>query len=76
MLSILRSFVFPQIRDGKINAGALKAEIIMEHGGNEKAAPVNEIVSDCEALHNSQRCELAFQLMDCVAKSYAKHPPK
>lgn len=68
--------LFFQIKDGKVNAEALKAGILKDNGGNEKAAgPVNEVVADCQSLTNDKKCELAFQLMDCVLKSYAKRTP-
>lgn len=52
----------------------MKANILKEHGGNEKAAgPVNESVNECQTINNPQRCELAYQVMDCILKSYAKH---
>ncbi|XP_055298616.1 general odorant-binding protein 19d-like [Sitodiplosis mosellana] len=62
------------IKDGKINGDMLKANILKENGGNEKAAgSVNEMVAECQGINNPQRCELAFQLMDCMMKSYAKY---
>lgn len=52
----------------------MKAHILKEHGGNEKAAgPLNDVIADCQGIENPQRCDLAFQLTDCLMKSYAKY---
>lgn len=72
--SKIRIYNSTQIKDGKINGDVLKANILKEHAGNEKAVgPVNEVVAECQAINNPQRCELAYQLVDCLMKSYAKH---
>lgn len=60
-----------------MNGEALKAAFIREHGGDERAAG-SEVIAACQSIINPQRCDLAFQLMDCLQKSMAKngHGPK
>lgn len=65
------SFYHLQIKDGKIVKDVLKANLLKEAGANDKI--VNELVADCHALTNAQKCELASQLIDCLSKSNAKH---
>lgn len=77
LMSAICTYSTTQVKDGKIDDDALKAMMLKDHGGDEKkAALVNEILGECQGINNPQRCELAFQLMDCLFKSHAKNAGK
>lgn len=62
------------MKDGKINGEVLRAHILKEHGGNEKAVgSLNDMVNECQGIVNPNRCELGFQLSDCLIKANAKY---
>lgn len=58
-----------QIKDGKIDSDTIKANFSKEKGDNEK---FNKAVDTCQSITNSDRCELAFQFLECMKKSNAQ----
>lgn len=44
-----------------------------EHVGNDKMdkPPFDEVVDECQSITNSDRCELAAQLTECMHKGFA-----
>lgn len=63
---------FSQIKDGKIDAAAIKASMAKAPGGGEKG-PFNEVIEGCQSITNSDRCELASQFDECMHKGFAAH---
>lgn len=52
-----------QIKDGKIDGDTIKANFTKNKGENEK---FNKAVDTCQSVANTDRCELAFQFMECM----------
>lgn len=57
------------IKDGKIDASTIKQSVA---NSGEKPFP-NEIIEECLAIANADRCELAVQFTDCMIKGAAAH---
>lgn len=58
-----------QIKDGKIDSGAIKQSLA---NSGEKPFP-NEIIEECQSITSPDRCELAVQFTDCMIKGAAAH---
>lgn len=52
-----------QIKDGKIDGDTIKANFAKNRGESEK---FSKAVDSCQSVANTDRCELAFQFMDCM----------
>lgn len=71
-LANYRNIYFSQIKDGKIDAAAIKAFMAKAPGGGDKG-PFNEVVDGCQSITNADRCELASQFDECMHKGFAAH---
>ncbi|XP_031634703.1 general odorant-binding protein 19d-like [Contarinia nasturtii] len=60
------------IKNGKVVADALKANVMKEYpGGN-----ANGFVTECQGVNHGQRCELGALVNECVNKAAVKFGPK
>lgn len=55
--------IYVQIKDGKIDGDTIKANFAKNKGESEK---FNKAVDTCQSVANTDRCELAFQFMECM----------
>lgn len=63
-----------QIKDGKpsIEGAIMIAKIA--YAGNEKAVEMaSTLMKDCDAISDTNRCELAAKIMQCSQQSATKH---
>lgn len=63
-----------QIKDGKpsIEGAIMVAKIA--YAGNEKAVEMaSTLMKDCDAISDTNRCELAAKIMQCGQQSATKH---
>lgn len=62
-----------QIVDDKISSDGFKVIGAKKYEGNDKAIAIfNEMVDECSAVSEAEKCELAFKLMECLVKAAEK----
>lgn len=62
-----------QVIDGKLSVEGAKALGAKKYEGNDKAIGIwSEIVDDCAAIADDDKCELAGKFYECVGKAAHK----
>lgn len=59
-----------QIKNGKINGEGIKTSLANMPGPKPYT---NDIINECQAIENGDRCELAVQFVECMMNGVAKN---